>query len=64
VLHKKVKNALDKALEKADAPCILIRSLEKSTGKDPRVVLYHLKLLQAAGYGKVSEDKKLFCRDQ
>jgi len=60
-LHRKIKHAIDRLGEKSDVPCILVSSVEKEVKKDPRTVKFHLKLLEEAGYGKLSEDRKMFC---
>ena len=63
-LHQKIKEAIDDAVKKDSVPCVLVSSVEKEVGADPRTVKLHLKLLEQAGYGKLSKDGKMFCPEK
>lgn len=60
-LHREIKRAIDKLVEGSDVPCILVSAVEKEVRKDPRTIKFHLKLLEEAGYGRLSKDSKMFC---
>jgi hypothetical protein len=60
-LHRKIRDTVDKIVEKNRAPCVMVSSIRREVGKDPRTVRFHLKLLEAADYGSLSKDGKLFC---
>jgi predicted transcriptional regulator len=60
-LHRNVRKAVDDVTRNSDVSCVSVSAIEKEVGKDPRTVKFHLKLLEEAGYGKLSNDGKMFC---
>ena len=60
-LHRRIRKAVDSATKSSDVSCVMVSSIGRQVGKDPRTVKFHLKLLQEAGYGKLSKDGKMFC---
>jgi len=60
-LHREIKRVIDSLVERSDVPCVLVSTVEKEVEKDPRTVKFHLKLLEADEYGKLTKDGKMFC---
>ena len=61
-LHRKIKTTIEEMSSADDVSCVVVSSLERKLGKDPRTVVHHLKLLEEAEYGKLTKDGKLFCK--
>ncbi len=60
-LHRDIKSAVEKLVVGGGVPCVRVSAVEKEVRKDPRTVRFHLKLLEAAEYGKLSKDGSMFC---